>query len=76
MVIAIAGLVTGLIIKSCDTICYAAHAAYKGSEMLAKLAAAMGKILEPVLKVLSKVLSWIGDLLGWISERWVVSGEW
>ena len=69
MVIAIAGLVTGLIIKSRDTIRTAASATYKGSEMLAKLAAVIGKILEPVFKVLSKVLSWIGDLHGWISEN-------
>ena len=73
MVIAIAALITGLIIKSRDTIRAAAHTTYKGGEMLAKLAAAMGKILEPILKVLSNVLSWIGDLLGWISENlWVV----
>ena len=69
MVIAI----TGLIIKSRDTIRAALHTAYKDRKMLAKLATVMGKILEPVLKVLSKVLSWIGDLLGWISENlWVV----
>ena len=73
MVISIAGLITGLIIKSRDTIRAAAHTVYKGGEMLVKLAAGMGKILEPVLKVLSKVLSWIRDLLGWISENlWVV----
>ena len=74
MVIAIAGLITGLTIKSRDTIRTAASAAYKGGEMLAKFAAAMGNILEPVLKVLSKILSWIGDLLRWISENlWITS---
>ena len=48
LVIAIAGLITGLIIKSRDTIRTAASATYKGGEMLAKFAAAMGKMLEPV----------------------------
>ena len=66
LVIAIAWLITGLIIKSRDTIRTAASAAYKGTEMLAKFAAVMEKILKPVLKDLSKVLSWIGDLLAWI----------
>ena len=73
LVIAIAGLITGLIIKSRDTIRTAASAAYKRSEFLIKLTKVMGKILEPALRVLSKLLSFIGDILGWISENlWVV----
>ena len=54
LIIAIAGLITGLIIKSRDTIRTAARAAYKGSEFLIKLTKVMGRILELVLKVLSK----------------------
>ena len=51
-VIAIAGLIAGLIIKSRDTIRTAASAAYKGSELLIKLTKVMAKILEPALRVL------------------------
>ena len=73
LVIAIAGLVIGLIIKSRDTIRTAASAEYNGSEFLMKFAKIMGKISEPILKVLSKFLGYIGDILGWISENlWVV----
>ena len=64
-VIAIAGLITGLI-KSRDTIRTVASAAYNGSEFLMKLAKTLGKIAEPILKVLSKALGYIGDMLWWV----------
>ena len=73
LVIAIAGLITGLIIKSRDTIRTVASAAYNGSEFLMKLAKTLGKIAEPILRVLSRALGYIGDILGWISENlWIV----
>ena len=70
LIIAIAGLITGLTIKSRNTICTAAGAAYKGCEFLITLTKVMERILEPALKALSKFLSFIGDLLGWISKNY------
>ena len=58
LVIAIAGLITGIIIKSRNTIRTIAGAAYSGSELLMELSKTLGNIM---------------DILGWISENlWVV----
>ena len=73
LVIAIAGLITGLILKSRNAIRTVAGAAYRGSEFLTKLTKTLGKVMEPFLKILSKFLGYFRDLLGWISENmWVI----
>ena len=73
LIIAIAGLIIGLIMKSRDTIRKTATAAYNGSKFLMELAKTLGTIAKPILKILSKFLSYFGHILAWISENmWVI----
>ena len=62
LIIAIAGLVIGLILKSRSVIRKSAIAAYDGSKFLMDLAKSLGTIVRPILKIMSKFLSYFGNI--------------